>query len=380
MIVVFYWNYLNHHQVLIADAMYELLGDNFRFIATLPRNEKELKGGIDYSTRPYCILAAEKHEDYRKALIYAESADVCVFGACSQVYAVHRAKVKPQSLSFECGERWLKRGLLNVLSPVLRQWWLNYMRYYRKANFYKLCSSAFTAQDDEKLGCYKGRHFKWAYFTSVDEDFDIEASVLDVSTSEITRLMWCGRFIILKHPELPIKMAKKLKDKGFRFILDFYGSGELEGTSKELARKLSVEDYVRFHGNIPNSEILLEMRKHSIFLFTSDRQEGWGAVANESMANGCALVASNEIGSTAYLVKDGKCGFVFNCKNIESLTEKVECLMTHPDVLKRMRVNAYRQMRDVWSPRHAAESFIQLVYDLQTGNDTSIHEGPCSKA
>ena len=54
---------------------------------------------------------------------------------------------------------------------------------------------------------------------------------------------------------------------------------------------------------MPNAKILQEMRKHEIFLFTSDRNEGWGAVSNESMSNGCMLVGSDGIGSIPFLVK-----------------------------------------------------------------------------
>ena len=108
--LVFYTNYLNHHQVLVADELYHLLGDGFCFVATLPHNEKELKGGADYSTRSYCILAAESDSAHEKALYMAREADACVFGACSQVYAVERAKKNPNGLSFEMGERWLKHG------------------------------------------------------------------------------------------------------------------------------------------------------------------------------------------------------------------------------------------------------------------------------
>ena len=188
--LAFYCNHLNHHQVRVADELYELLGEDYVFIATLPRNKDSLKGGVDYSSRPYCILAGESNDAHDKALVLARTADVCVFGACSQEYAVERAKQKDCGLSFEMGERWLKRGLINVLSPTLRRWWMNYMRYYHRKPFYKLCSSAFVANDDNRLGAYRGRHFKWGYFTGVDCDFDVEASS-DVSTTEITPLMWC---------------------------------------------------------------------------------------------------------------------------------------------------------------------------------------------
>ena len=36
------------------------------------------------------------------------------------------------------------------------------------------------------------------------------------------------------------------------------------------------------------------MEKADIFLFTSDRREGWGAVANEAMNSACALVVSGK--------------------------------------------------------------------------------------
>lgn len=404
MIIVFFWNYLNHHQFPIADAMYEQLGDNFRFVATLPRDEKELKGGVDYSNRPYCVLAGESEEAYRRALLYAESADVCVFGACSQEYAIHRATLKPEALSFECGERWLKRGWLNVLSPVLRQWWMNYMRYYRKANFYKLCSSAFAAQDDEKLECYKGRHFKWGYFTSVNENYNENENICgaerdanveaytDVSTSEITPLMWCSRFLMWKHPELPILTAERLKKKGYRFHLDMYGSGEYEEASKNLAESLGLSDVVTFHGNVSNDQVHEAMRKAEIFLFTSDKHEGWGAVANESLSEGCVLVASDAIGSSPYLIEEGVNGFMFHSskkscsfKNpdheaLDSLCKKVEWLLEHPQERQLMRLNARSTMVNLWSPRKAAENLLTLIEELQNGKAITILEGPCSKA
>ena len=171
--LVFYSNYLNIHQVHLMDEFYELLGDDFRFVATLPRDDKELKGGTDYSTRPYCILAGESERANEDALRLAVEAETCVFGACSHTYAIERAKNNPQGLSFEMGERWLKHGWLTAGSPVFRKWLMNYYLYFRKANFYKLCCSAFTAEDDVKLCCYKGRHYKWGYFTKVG-DFSVE--------------------------------------------------------------------------------------------------------------------------------------------------------------------------------------------------------------
>ena len=228
---------------------------------------------------------------------------------------------------------------------------------------------------------YKDRHFKWGYFTKVEEYFVVEAPNLGVSTSEITtHIMWCSRFLRLKHPELPVRMALKLKEQGYNFMLDMYGSGEEEEATKQLAKTLGVEDVVKFHGALPNEEILEAMRQHEIFLFTSDRYEGWGAVANEAMANGCVLVASNAIGSTPYLIIEGKNGFSFKSEDVDSLTDCVKSLLDNPTDMYRMQQDARNTMVTVWSPQKAAEALLTLINDLQNDRECSILNGPCSRA
>lgn len=383
--LVYFSNYLNHHLVFASEEWYKLLREDFCFVATMPRSEKNLKGGEDYSGRSYCVLAGESEEAHQRALQLAQEAEVCIFGACSQEYALERAKHNVEGLSFEVSERWLKKGLINALSPTIRKNWWNYIRYYRKANFYKLCQSGFAAGDENKLGVYKGKHYKWAYFTSVDSlvGNNITSEILRFRDSDIpntVRLMWCARFIKLKHPELPVKMAKTLKEKGYDFVLDFYGGGPEEEPTKQLAKELNLEDVVKFHGAKPNNKILEAMSEHDIFLFTSNKLEGWGAVVNEAMSNGCAVVSADCIGSTPYLIKDGVTGFSFKAGNVASLTEKVERMLNQPEELLQMKKNAYEQMQNVWSPKNAAASLLQLIDDLQNGRETSIKEGPCSKA
>lgn len=389
MTITFYWNYLNHHQVLLADEMFKLLGDNFTFVVTLPHNEFELKGGIDYSSRPYCVMATESAEAQEKAIRLCRTTDVCVFGACSQKYAVERAKQKDCGLSFEFGERWLKRRIFNVLSPRFLRWWLNYMHYYRHKPFYKLCASAYAAKDDYSYGCYRDRHFKWGYFTEVPKGQPIEPYRED---KEYNRIIWCSRFIKWKHPELPVLLAEHLKSRGYDFHLEMYGTGELETRTKALAIKKGVSDLVLFNGSIPNAALREAMRNADIFLFTSDRQEGWGAVANESMSEGCVLVGSNEIGSMPYLVEDGISGLVFKApkmssgflnpdkSSLESLSEKVTWLLDNPERMREIQVEAQKRMRQLWNPENAAKSLLKLIEDLSEGRHSSIVDGPGSIA
>jgi len=370
------------------DEFHRLLGDDFRFVATLPRNEKELKGGLDYSTRPYCILAGESDSANAEAMKLALDADVCVFGACSQVFSVARAKHNPHGLSFEMGERWLKHGCLTIGSSVFRQWIMNYYRYYRKANFYKLCCSAFAAGDDDKIYAYRNRHYKWGYFTQVENNV-VETTSPDVSMKRKVKILWCARFLSWKHPELVIGLAAKLKKAGYDVAIDMYGDeGNVALHDKPYRRKdlealidkLGVADVVTLKGSRPNSEILRAMQDGDMFLFTSDYLEGWGAVANEAMANGCVLVASDAIGSTPYLVKHKETGMIFRSCDLDSLYEQVKYLLDNPDACKRISKAGRESMVKLWSPANAAKSLLQLIEDLKAGRETSIKEGPCSIA
>lgn len=96
------------------------------------------------------------------------------------------------------------------------------------------------------------------------------------------------------------------------------------------------------------------------------------------MSNGCVVVASNVIGAVPYLINDGENGLIFESENQTSLNNKVESLFRDSSLIKKMSLEAYHTMRDVWSPENAAKNLIQLIADLKTKKQSSIKDGPCS--
>ena len=364
----------------LSEELYRLTDGNYYLVETEPIYDWLKTGGYsDLSYKPYVIQAWKSDDEKNKADAVLKRSDVVLFNPNEGLkYGVAAAKMG--KLCLEVSERWLKRGWLNILSPrLLRNMW-HYHTLFKYKPVYKLCSSAFGAADQYKLFSYKNKCYKWGYFTKVDDEFEVETLKQEVSTSESIPFMWCARFLKWKHPELPIKMAARLKAKGYKFILNMYGSGEEYDNSVALAKELNVDNVVKFCGNVPNEQILEAMRHHEIFLFTSDKNEGWGAVANESMSNGCVLVGSDAIGSIPFLLKDGENGCIFKSCNLDSLTEKVEWLLNNPKERYRLAVNGYNTMKNIWSPANAAKSLLQLIEDLKNGKDSSVKEGPCSRA
>lgn len=382
MSIVFFSNFINHHQANVADELYKLTNKEYTFVEMCPIYDWLLKGGYsDLSSRSYVLQAWKSKENYDKALHLLYESDVALFGG-PEALKLEVLRAKTGKLTFDVSERWLKHGMLNLASPRLLKFFWNYYTTFAHQNVYKLCSSAFACNDHYKLHSFKDKCFKWGYFTKV-EDFPLEtAANFEVSSGETeVHIMWCARFLHWKHPELPVMLAKRLKNKGYRFVLDMYGSGvELEDT-RNLASELELLDAVRFLGNLPNAEILKQMRRHEVFLFSSDKNEGWGAVLNEAMSNGCAVVASNMIGSVPFLIEDGVNGLVFKSEDLDSLETKVASLLDNAEYRRTIARNAIHTMRTTWSPANAARQFLKLISAIQTGDNSVIPmQGPCSKA
>jgi glycosyltransferase involved in cell wall biosynthesis len=322
------------------------------------------------------LLKAYLDENKAEAQRLADESDVVIIGAAPDLYI--KKRLAHNKLTFRYSERWFKKNYNRLLFPPFWLYYYNRHTRYRNRNLYMLCASAYTPSDASKIFAYPNKCFKWGYFTQVEKfDFD---KLYPQNQDDIVHIMWCARFLVWKHPELPVKLAKRLKDSGYSFVIDMFGSGEELERTKQLAKELNVEDVVAFRGNVPNSQILDEMRKHDIFLFTSDRNEGWGAVLNEAMSNGCAVVASNEIGSVPFLVKHGENGLIFKSKDIDSLCENVIYLIDNPQERYRLSKNAYETMLNEWSPANATQRLIQLMKGLLKGEIVEFADGPCSKA
>lgn len=372
--ITFFINRLNHHQAPVADEMFHLIGDSFRFVETCAPNDQSKKGSNeDYSTRTYLVKAWKDVESKNESVLLALESDVAIFGAESLEYELYRLR-NTDKLSFELSERWLKRGFIGFFSPrLLKSQWYYHTLFYKKP-LYKLCASAYAANDHYLMRSFIDKCYKWGYFTK-----QIETSK-EVFHSDVPRILWCSRFLKLKHPELPIKLAERLKKKKKDFVLDMIGTGPVLEEMQKLAKDLDLDEMVHFMGFMPNDKVLEEMKGHDIFLFTSDRNEGWGAVANEAMGSGCALVASDAIGSSPYLIRQHHTGCLFRSGDLDSLEKVVLWLMEHEEEKQKIQVQAQQYISEVWGPHHAAESLLQLINDLKQGRSCSITDGPCSKA
>ena len=374
---VFVSNYLNHHQIPFCNAMYEHRDGSFVFIQTEPMEEERIRmGWQEKVSQPYLKLFYEEPEVCRKLIAEAE---IVIFGGCDEEsYIEERLSAGKPVIRYS--ERLYKTGQWKAVSPRgLKKKYHDHTRY-RKAPVYLLCSGAYVASDFSIVHAYPGKMFCWGYFPETKR-YEMETLMKRKGweQSRTPKLLWAARMIDWKHPELAVETAKYLRDKGYRFQMDIIGGGEMEEEVRALAEEYTLGDCVNFLGFLKPEQVREQMETVDIFLFTSDRQEGWGAVANEAMNSACALLADHMIGAVPYLVRDGINGLIYRDGNRNELFQLAEKLVSDRELCRTLGANAYTTITECWNAENAARSLIRLCGELGLLTERiPVETGSCS--
>lgn len=129
------------------------------------------------------------------------------------------------------------------------------------------------------------------------------------------RIMWAGAYTRLKRPLDVIKAVRLVKRS---CTLDVFGSGPELLSMQKLAMNIN---NIRIHGVVSNQELLDEMARHDLFVFSSDAREGWGAVVSEALSTGMKVLGTSAAGAVATMLnKDCQ----YSEGDISSLAEKIE--------------------------------------------------------
>lgn len=370
-------NYINHHQIPLAEELYKKLGDNYRFIQTEPMEEDRVKmgWGKEVDKLPYLMKYYEEPESCKSLIM---DSDIVIFGGVEDESYI-KPRLNAGKIVIRSSERLYREGQWKSISPRGRKKKYEDHTQYAQSPVYLLCNGAYVASDFDIVKAYPGKKYVWGYFPEIKEqDLDrlfFRKFSVDNNGKSCAKLLWAGRFLDLKHPEYAIKAAKRLKKDNVSFTLDMVGGGPLENKLKKMAKRYKLENEVKFHGFLPPKSVRRFMEEADIYLFTSDYMEGWGAVLNESMNSACAVVAGHGIGAVPYLIKDGYNGFVYKNGSFSEFYEKVYKLSTDEKLRHEMGTNAYNTMINVWNPSEAANRLMSFMEGLLEGKTVICEDG-----
>lgn len=367
-------NYFNHHQKPVCDSLYSRLGADFHFVATMPVPKSRQALGYGTEQPPYVVEAYAAQPLLETAKTLIDQADAVIAGSAPE--SLLRGRIRAGKLVFRYSERPLKAGNDPLkYFPRLVKW---HLRSPMTKPVYMLCASAYTAPDYAKFGLFLDRCYRWGYFPETRRYEDPGALMAGKDPASI---LWVARYLQLKHPEHAIEVAARLRDAGYRFHMNFIGQGPMEETMRTLIEENNLADCVHLLGTMKPEQVRAHMEKAGIFLFTSDKNEGWGAVLNESMNSGCAVVGSDAIGAVPYLIRDGQNGLTYASGDVDGLYEKVKFLLDHPEKQAELGTAACRTITETWNAETAAERFIALAERILAGEKKPdlYEDGPGSR-
>ena len=284
-----------------------------------------------------------------------------IFGGCDDESYI-RERLAAGKPIFRYNERLYKEGQWKAISPRgLLQKYKDHTRY-RKAPVYFLCAGAYVPCDLGIIHAYPEKMLRFGYFPETREYAPGEP----FSRKKKGSILWAARMIDWKHPELVVKTAAYLKEhlEEIPFHITMIGGGELEEEVHSLAEELGVTDKITFAGFRSPEEVRAAMEESEIYLVTSDRKEGWGAVVNEAMNSGCAVVADHMIGAAPWMIRQRENGILYHDGCEQQLQEYVAELLQDPAECRRLGEAAQQTVRTEWNARTAAERLIRLSREM----------------
>lgn len=375
---------LSPHQLPLCAALADLLpqGD-FRCFIVQDLGDERKKLGWNDDVPDWVLLPTTDPTELASRRKWLLEADVLL--TSNRDMALLKERVLNSKLTIYTSERWFKPpiGLFRLLHPRLFHSVRQMRRLSKFENFFYLPMGRWACRDMKRIACFDQRCRQWGYFVASSEFNRPEAE----GSQSPRRVLWVGRMLALKRIDTLIRAVGILRREGYDLLLTLVGYGPEEIRLKKMAKRVNDagragqgsvnEDAIVFSPPVAIDEVRQLMREYEIYVFPSNGCEGWGAVVNEAMAEGCCVIAARETGAATLLVKDGVTGLSFSSGSVDELVQCLRKVCTDDDLRSSLSQNGQAFMQNYWAPDAAANRLVSACYEwLTTGAFPVFSEGP----
>jgi len=165
-------------------------------------------------------------------------------------------------------------------------------------------------------------------------------------------IVWLGRIVPPKDPQILIRVAARLRDEGLQFSVCILGkpipsTAWYMDETRALIAKSGLEGVVSAPGFAVDDELQKIMGQAEISVQTS-HTEGLSLALLECMMAGHAIVAT-DVGDTTLAVEDGISGIVIPPKDEQRLTDALRCVLTDISLRRGLAASARKTALDRFS-------------------------------
>lgn len=173
-------------------------------------------------------------------------------------------------------------------------------------------------------------------------------------------LLWVGRFVKGKRPDIPVKAMIELRKRIPNVRLIMLGRGPLKSYCRRLVDKYSLSGAVDFLSFVSDEELLKIYRESSVLLLTSV-SEGVPRTILEALSCGVPVVTS-DLPQIKTIVAG--CGYYFRVGEISDMVEKTVELMLNRQLRWEFGENGRRKVCEHHSWDALVDKHLQLYESL----------------
>ena len=178
-------------------------------------------------------------------------------------------------------------------------------------------------------------------------------------------LLSVSNLVPTKGIDLNLFALQKIRKNHSMFLYLVIGGGPEEAKLRKLARKLGLEKQVEFLGRQPHYQVMKYIAACDIFTLPSWK-EGFGVVYLEAMATGKPVIGCEGEGIEDF-VEHGKTGLLVKPKDVDSLVEALDCLLSHSEEAQAMGERARTLVLENYTREKNASKTIEVYQEALDG-------------
>ena len=195
-----------------------------------------------------------------------------------------------------------------------------------------------------------------------DKDICYKKSEYRDSYKGFRVLLSVSRLLKTKGIEFNLRALKKLVEKHDNLIYLIIGDGPERVYLEKITHDFRITENVRFLGRLSHDKVMQYMSICEIFTMPS-YQETFGLVYIEAMAHGKPVIGVQNQGIDG-IVTHMKTGMLVKPKDVDSLVEAIDYLLSHPEEAKAMGERARKMVLENYTWEKNAENTIKVYEDV----------------
>ena len=189
--------------------------------------------------------------------------------------------------------------------------------------------------------------------------------VEEIPESSPPHFLFLSNLIPSKGVYVLLDACRVLKEKGYDFVCDFVGGETVEITRlrmEEEIRQRGLEGYVVYHGP-QYGEAKERFFRMADFFVQPTFEDCFPLTVLEAMQHSLPVVSTDE-GAIPDMVIDGETGFICQRRNVDSLVNAIEKLLTNNELKKQMSKNACLRYKERYTLDAFEKTFQRILSDI----------------